>query len=764
MAQIDEGVFRDWQNNDKILAEDYKREREILRVAVNDTNDKLDLIQPERFEAVKETIGLLGDQVGTLEEKQSNLNSLADGVQTSLTQAHENINAVTEEANNIQTIITDNQIVKLDEFKVTEGEVSVLKDHGKLLSEYKGIDKTGETDISAIVQQAIDDLPDDMTLVFPRGVYLMSGITSTGKSIKIKGIGAKIIQSQDKPVFDFTGGFTDITNVLSVDQELSPLLTYTATPVGTITVSNASAFKSGDHIRLYSSDLGNMDSGHGYNYGELAIISEIIGNKIYLKNRLRYFGKYATGLKIGKIQDVSFEIDGISFDTVETDYMNSEWRANYIQIKDAVQPIVSNVKCERGVHCFVVFTNCYGYRAINVDGKNLRTDIPRDVYGYLIKDCWCEYGFVDNPYAENVRHLYTSNGSPYGRASFATITDGIAVNCHDSAFDTHPDSFAIEFINCKAYGNRIGMSGVSTPAFQSRGERTTFRGCKAYNCDVGFFMSSITKDFLIEDCETFDSYYAGLLVRKLETTPADHVINGRVRRSSFDRVSGSDAVDIRSGSSVDFVDTAIVMKNKDTLSSEYIYGFSVTDRSRVSFDGIRIYMSEVTGSANFRFLRNLQYSTLRGKNLVLRKGNTNVSVNYAGDGTAITRIENASGDVVNASEYSLGDWKIDYMSEDNSFSTFAISQYVNANNLTMKSEASRAYRKNITYIVNLTADFLYSSFVPGSFVGQTLAFINISNYVLTLTNAANVTLASSITVSKNKVVQFVWTGTTWLNI
>src|SRR5690554_1269762 len=41
MARIPESIFQNWFNGNKIHAEDYKKEREILRKAINDNYDRL---------------------------------------------------------------------------------------------------------------------------------------------------------------------------------------------------------------------------------------------------------------------------------------------------------------------------------------------------------------------------------------------------------------------------------------------------------------------------------------------------------------------------------------------------------------------------------------------------------------------------------------------------------------------------------------------------------------------------------------------------
>jgi chromosome segregation ATPase len=41
MAKINENAFRDWHNGDKVNEYDYEREREIIRIAINDNYDRI---------------------------------------------------------------------------------------------------------------------------------------------------------------------------------------------------------------------------------------------------------------------------------------------------------------------------------------------------------------------------------------------------------------------------------------------------------------------------------------------------------------------------------------------------------------------------------------------------------------------------------------------------------------------------------------------------------------------------------------------------
>ncbi|OHR74008.1 hypothetical protein HMPREF3291_05325 [Bacillus sp. HMSC76G11] len=56
MARIDEGVLRQYNPGDRMTDIDYERDREILRVSINDLDDKYQLLRPENIENLKDEV------------------------------------------------------------------------------------------------------------------------------------------------------------------------------------------------------------------------------------------------------------------------------------------------------------------------------------------------------------------------------------------------------------------------------------------------------------------------------------------------------------------------------------------------------------------------------------------------------------------------------------------------------------------------------------------------------------------------------------
>lgn len=65
MARINEGTFRSYTDGqDRMSAKEYMREREIIRLAINDAEDKIELgAGDEKFQAINENISLITEEV-----------------------------------------------------------------------------------------------------------------------------------------------------------------------------------------------------------------------------------------------------------------------------------------------------------------------------------------------------------------------------------------------------------------------------------------------------------------------------------------------------------------------------------------------------------------------------------------------------------------------------------------------------------------------------------------------------------------------------
>lgn len=171
MAQIDEGLFRDWQNNEKLLAEDYKREREILRVAINDTDNKVELMQPEKFEDVKQSIALLGDKVEALDEKQSNLNQMADILNEGLEDIKEDISKVVEETGTAAAFQVDAARTDMSGVKQENLAKRLSTDYNTVSNQLT--EKANLSFVTTVLSRAVSGAPKDFyyTLAALRAAY-----------------------------------------------------------------------------------------------------------------------------------------------------------------------------------------------------------------------------------------------------------------------------------------------------------------------------------------------------------------------------------------------------------------------------------------------------------------------------------------------------------------------------------------------------------------------------------------------------------------
>ncbi|MFY0760187.1 hypothetical protein AB1K32_15055 [Metabacillus dongyingensis] len=68
MARIEEGIFRNYNPGDRMTDVDYERDREIVRVAINDVEDSIDALQSEtaKIEVVSNDILKVNEDISII--------------------------------------------------------------------------------------------------------------------------------------------------------------------------------------------------------------------------------------------------------------------------------------------------------------------------------------------------------------------------------------------------------------------------------------------------------------------------------------------------------------------------------------------------------------------------------------------------------------------------------------------------------------------------------------------------------------------------
>jgi hypothetical protein len=115
MAKIDEMILRDWQDRDTMTAYELKREREILRTAINDNFSRILGMPADHYD--KETIDTLLDELkgnGYTNESIMSVKNMFDGLQTQIDNLNQTYSTDAERIQAINDVINQFEIADND--------------------------------------------------------------------------------------------------------------------------------------------------------------------------------------------------------------------------------------------------------------------------------------------------------------------------------------------------------------------------------------------------------------------------------------------------------------------------------------------------------------------------------------------------------------------------------------------------------------------------------------------------------------------------
>jgi hypothetical protein len=462
----------------------------------------------------------------------------------------------------------------------------------------------GESDDSGRTQRAVDSLTDGGVLIFPYGkTYYINNVTCTGKSITVIGTGAKVIQNGNATVFTFTGGWdftVSVSAVANVDYDFSQGNS-TTTNVSKVNLSSAppSTLKIGDTVKVISDDeIDNAYQGGGTETtkkrkGEFATVYFISGNDVYLSGRLRE--TYSTNIRLSKLKDITFKMDGLTFD-VDPSGDALGWNRVLVKFVSA-KSVQVDISCLNSYDSFVLMLGVYDYRA-KIEAKNCRNEPSNNRYGYGLNDSSCGNGVIYNSTFTNCRHGFTTStgyivaGSTsvesYGKSDTITIIDSFGIGCSNSPFDVHEEAYSVTFDNCHAKGTVAGASG-SGYGFQARAKKIKFANCSAKNTRGGFYVfeqyAGTTDGVQIVECTT-DNVEMSLNI-KGSTGAGIKVRNVRISGGKFDSYGAV-------GNYIENADVSLV--NNPEFNVQGYQGFLLFDNANVKVKRAKI-TSTSTNSA-----------------------------------------------------------------------------------------------------------------------------------------------------------------------
>lgn len=343
----------------------------------------------------------------------------------------------------------------------------------------------GIGDDTPAIQNAIDEWSGALgalKLVAPPGSTLRSsGWTVVGKDVLFDFRNSHVVKTSGEPILRATGEWDTPVGVAGVESSATG---------SSLSVADASGFKPGDLVKVYSDNLiwdARQRESMGTELarqGEFATVRSVSGLTVNVTPRL--VDTYDTGIRVAKMEErhVDFRFGTASFDASTGGGAGRAFLRHMFVFDSVWSPrIDGHVLSQPGGT--VRFTSCFAPRA------DIEVDNAPQADGYGVNDSGSTFGDY-HIVMRSGRHAFTDNHAPrtnagntdpgsHGRSMFATVR-GKSMGLMQAHWDTHHGGYGHKFISVTAVGSPT--SGV--PGFSLRGQRHELINCTAANMPVGF--------------------------------------------------------------------------------------------------------------------------------------------------------------------------------------------------------------------------------------------------------------------------------------
>jgi hypothetical protein len=372
------------------------------------------------------------------------------------------------------------------------------------------------TDDTVAIQAAWDAAGADDTVLYPPGRYAVTQVRRDDVSLRLVGYGATIIQTTNTQSHLLRGGYDTIESISSITATTYDFGQGTAIPCARLTLASVPAsFTVGRIVRVVADDqtpgtraaVGSAVA----RVGEYATIGAVVSNDVYLTGPL--FNTYTTTPRVGLLSEVSFVVEGLTFEANEDDSGFTGFTVAQLEIRAAKDCTIKDVRCPRGWGAFATLVGVRGYTVHNATVEYLDDDPNNLRYGYGINDVSGDGALISSCRFGNLRHGVTTNCDQITAASsaieyYGQSFGGRVVGCdgfgtHSTAFDTHLGAYDWEFDNCRAARCEIG--------YNARGKQIRFTNSTADRCFRGFQVSNDgagsggTTDIVLTNCRASPS-------------------------------------------------------------------------------------------------------------------------------------------------------------------------------------------------------------------------------------------------------------------
>jgi hypothetical protein len=655
--------------------------------------------------------------------------------------------------------------------------------NGSVLATQCGVTPTGDSNL------ALTDFFLYITSKNIKGVGIDNGshdvtseLINAAVSMDFDGRGCTFNKKSNNRIFYFNNPLLNtLTASLSIASvDLNSDTGSATTTCSIVTVSDTSSYNINDVVKVFSNDLMiGEDPANNHGIGEFATVVLKTSTTLTLFSTLRY--NYTTGIKVARLDSSkslnikNFFIDGSGFD--------DSWARPSVSVVGYDSPYIESLQGEDLPATMLRFISCYKPMTRNVSGKNIRTRIDQDAFGYVVHESSVESGRHYELAGDNTRHVYTcsartsSSGlaEDYGNTYLTRVYGGVGRDSQSAAWDTHPDADDVRFVSCTAVAPFWGVNGSFTN-YSFRG-----RNCGADNCyssggrgysaisdyasadnSRDHTLNDCTHEFLPNDSQNLSAFRIFGIASGLVTMTVNNpkTINNLQDKPSFEvdygtmKINGIDIINKFSGT-----DARI---------------FEANTEAKIYCDGGLIDSTTATGTD-----LNLANITVAGsiidvKNLTLKGGDYNCLIDMAGvNGTFYAKninltdsaaISPVAGALNLGASAAVG---IDYVEEDGRSGTRAQTPAIlvnGASGFAIDLEYRYANSLRVPVVASVAGGNI-SSITSGLFFGQSLTITSktTSAQSFVITNGGNFGIGANLTVGIAEAHSFWWDGFDWVN-
>ncbi len=649
----------------------------------------------------------------------------------------------------------------------------------------------GTTNDTVAIQAAFDAATSTDTIFFPPGTYVCDGIVSSGKSYRIIGYGATLLQNTDSIVLDLRGALgttytvSSITTV-NVDYSVSDA---TTTSVTRFVLSGTPGYTRGDKLKIVSDDLyfggRGLSGSTADRCGEVIEVGNSSGTTVdctsVLNEPTLTTAAYTTNPRLAKVMPFTAIIEGLTFDT-QTSGDVALWNERYVRLAAFIAPRVHMVTALKGYDSLIDFFGCIGATASHIRAENLRNEAVNNRFGYGVHDVASTGTCVTTSYFSNCRQAFSPDAwrvatsetklERFGRCRFPSIVNSTHVGCSHTGFGMHGDTWCGQILGCTSTGNFKQENSAGT-AFGIRGYHTRVANCRGSNCKIGINVQEEYPDqnkyVSIENCvfENISEYALNVTKISSGVQITGLRISGCTFHSTSDRV-----VELKDFDTIDF--NNCVFRAGGATAGQSIISYR---DGTVNLNNCIIDTSGFT-STSLKCFRNQNATTpgvIRAKNLLVRNGSVNLTMlDSVASATHEPRLEdtrlvqaptNWVQSSANVPKYRAS-WIVGTESE-----TASNSSYI-AQTFTANSDPSIKFALDRTIWLAATASgadrtiaATTAAWPNGGFPGQQLVVTNAgasNNILITAITGMDLTGAGgTITLATKQSARFAWNGTSW---